>query len=163
MHKLLPRAASLLDAAAAAPLLLSPPRMPTLRLAGSPFVATCPGANPGCIPSPPWLRCDAGRRRGLCSAEAARRGGDTEEREKGGGGRAAPERKQRGRSDALVGSGELLAIPGVGPRNLRKLVDKGFDDVAQLKQFYRDKVCVELFLCSASWIMDYIKFLLPSF
>ena len=62
-----------------------------------------------------------------------------------------------------MGSGELLAIPGVGPRNLRKLVDKGFDDVAQLKQFYRDKVCVELFLCSVSWNMDYVKFLLPSF
>ena len=134
--------------------------MPTLRLAGSPFVPTCPGANPGRIRSPPWLRCDAGRRRGLCSAEAARRGGDTEEREKGGGGRAAPERKQRGRSDALVGSGELLAIPGVGPRNLRKLVDKGFDDVAQLKQLYRDKVCVELFLCFVSWNTDYVNLLL---
>ncbi|EES03967.1 hypothetical protein BDA96_03G402400 [Sorghum bicolor] len=137
MHKLLPRAASFLDAAA--PVLLSSPRMPTLCLVGSPFVPACSGANSGRIRSPPWLRCDAGRRRGLCSAEAARRGGDTEEREKGGGGGAAPQRKQRGRSDALVGSGELLAIPGVGPRNLRKLVDKGFDDVAQLKQFYRDK------------------------
>ncbi|OEL37738.1 Deoxycytidine kinase [Dichanthelium oligosanthes] len=140
MHKLLPRAASSLDAAAVAPLLLSSPRVPTPRLAGSPFLATCPGANPSRIGSPPWLRCDGAGRRGLCSAEAARRGGDTEEeREKGGGGRAVPERRQRGRSDALVGSGELLAIPGVGPRNLRKLVDKGFDGVAQLKQLYRDK------------------------
>lgn len=35
---------------------------------------------------------------------------------------------------------ELLAIPGVGPRNLRKLVDKGFEGVDQLKQLYIDKV-----------------------
>lgn len=35
---------------------------------------------------------------------------------------------------------ELLAIPGVGPRNLRKLVDKGFEGVDQLKQLYVDKV-----------------------
>lgn len=142
MHKLLPRAASFLDAAAAAaaaPLLLSFPRMPTLRLSGSPFVAMRPGGNPSRIRAPPWLHCDAGWRRGLCSAEAARRGGDTEEMEKDGGGRSAPERKQKCRNDALVGRGELLTIPGVGPRNLRKLVDKGFDDVAQLKQLYRDK------------------------
>uniref|UniRef100_A0A452Z6L6 Uncharacterized protein n=1 Tax=Aegilops tauschii subsp. strangulata TaxID=200361 RepID=A0A452Z6L6_AEGTS len=41
-------------------------------------------------------------------------------------------------------SGELLAIPGVGPRNLRKLVDNGFEGVAHLKQLYRDKVRVSL-------------------
>ncbi|KAK9134853.1 hypothetical protein Syun_014183 [Stephania yunnanensis] len=34
---------------------------------------------------------------------------------------------------------DLLAIPGVGPRNLRKLVDKGIGEVADLKQLYRDK------------------------
>ncbi|KAI4320193.1 hypothetical protein MLD38_033699 [Melastoma candidum] len=34
---------------------------------------------------------------------------------------------------------DLLAIPGVGPRNLRKLVDKGIAGVAELKQLYRDK------------------------
>ncbi|PUZ53734.1 hypothetical protein GQ55_5G074100 [Panicum hallii var. hallii] len=135
MHKLLPRAASVLDAATAAPLLLSSPRMPALHLACSSFLAARPGANRSRTRSPQWLHCD-GARRGLCSAEAARRGGDTEEGENG---RAVPERRQRGRSDALAGSGELLAIPGVGPRNLRKLVDKGFDGVAQLKQLYRDK------------------------
>ncbi|PAN27328.2 hypothetical protein PAHAL_5G073200 [Panicum hallii] len=135
MHKLLPRAASVLDAAAAAPLLLSSPRMPALHLACSSFLAARPGANRSRTRSPQWLHCD-GARRGICSAEAARRGGDTEEGENG---RAVPERRQRGRSDALAGSGELLAIPGVGPRNLRKLVDKGFDGVAQLKQLYRDK------------------------
>lgn len=34
---------------------------------------------------------------------------------------------------------ELLGIPGVGPRNLRKLVDGGLRDLARLKQLYRDK------------------------
>ncbi|PAN10155.1 hypothetical protein PAHAL_2G074600 [Panicum hallii] len=36
-------------------------------------------------------------------------------------------------------SAELLGIPGVGPRNLRKLVDGGFRDLARLKQLYTDK------------------------
>lgn len=40
----------------------------------------------------------------------------------------------------VVGVPDLLAIPGVGPRNLRKLVEKGFDGVAQLKRLYKDKV-----------------------
>ncbi|KAL3641823.1 hypothetical protein CASFOL_012638 [Castilleja foliolosa] len=39
----------------------------------------------------------------------------------------------------VAGSPDLLTIPGVGPRNLRKLVEKGYDGVAQLKQLYRDK------------------------
>lgn len=34
---------------------------------------------------------------------------------------------------------DLLAIPGVGPRNFRKLVQKGIAGVAQLKQLYKDK------------------------
>ncbi|XP_042035841.1 uncharacterized protein LOC121782173 [Salvia splendens] len=40
---------------------------------------------------------------------------------------------------SVAGNPDLLTIPGVGPRNLRKLVDKGFDGVAQLKQLYKDK------------------------
>ncbi|KAL3652382.1 hypothetical protein CASFOL_002063 [Castilleja foliolosa] len=40
---------------------------------------------------------------------------------------------------AVVGSPALLAIPAVGPRNLRKLVEKGFEGVAQLKQLYKTK------------------------
>ncbi|KAF3793196.1 Deoxycytidine kinase [Nymphaea thermarum] len=39
----------------------------------------------------------------------------------------------------LQGSADLLTIPGVGPRNLRKLVDNGIEGVADLKQLYRDK------------------------
>lgn len=53
-----------------------------------------------------------------------------ERRARGGGSLDAPPAR----------SMELLAIPGVGPRNLRKLVDKGFQGVAQLKQLYTDKV-----------------------
>lgn len=48
-------------------------------------------------------------------------------------------RVQRRRSGAAVNP-DLLTIPGVGPRNLRKLVEKGFEGVAQLKQLYKDKV-----------------------
>ncbi|CAA0827790.1 P-loop containing nucleoside triphosphate hydrolases superfamily protein [Striga hermonthica] len=40
---------------------------------------------------------------------------------------------------AVAASPDLLTIPGVGPRNLRKLVEKGFEGVAQLKQLYKDK------------------------
>ncbi|KAL2520160.1 P-loop containing nucleoside triphosphate hydrolase superfamily protein [Forsythia ovata] len=53
------------------------------------------------------------------------------------------QRKQRNSGGVgggvVVGSPDLLTIPGVGPRNLRKLVEKGFDGVAQLKQLYKDK------------------------
>jgi thiamine monophosphate synthase len=82
-----------------------------------------------------------------CSLDASRRAGDggSEEDENPRGARAAAERRLRGGTGS--GSGELLAIPGVGPRNLRKLVDNGFEGVAHLKQLYRDKVRVR---CSAA-------------
>ncbi|PHT50222.1 hypothetical protein CQW23_09969 [Capsicum baccatum] len=51
-------------------------------------------------------------------------------------------RRQRGGGGgegAVLASPDLLTIPGVGPRNLRKLVQKGFMGVDQLKQLYRDK------------------------
>ena len=48
-------------------------------------------------------------------------------------------RRQKG-SEVLVGSPDLLAIPGVGPRNLRKLVENGIQGVAELKQLYKEKV-----------------------
>lgn len=67
------------------------------------------------------------------------------------------QRRQRsggggGDGPAVVGTPDLLAIPGVGPRNLRKLVKKGFEGVAQLKQLYKDKVCrfMLLILCMHS-------------
>ncbi|XP_043712045.1 uncharacterized protein LOC122660858 [Telopea speciosissima] len=52
------------------------------------------------------------------------------------------QKRQKGSSSsdsALPGNPDLLTIPGVGPRNLRKLVDKGIAGVAELKQLYRDK------------------------
>ncbi|CAL4900912.1 unnamed protein product [Urochloa decumbens] len=139
MHRL---SLTVIDAAAAMPA--------ALRLGGSPALRVAAARRPGPRP-PPWLRFGGagggGSRRGLlCSAEAARRGGDGEEAEaeearRGGGTRAAAERRMRGGgAAAAVGTSvELLAIPGVGPRNLRKLVDNGFEGVAQLKQLYRDK------------------------
>lgn len=51
-------------------------------------------------------------------------------------------RRQRASSSGgsvVAGNPDLLAIPGVGPRNLRKLVEKGIGGVAELKQLYRDK------------------------
>lgn len=54
------------------------------------------------------------------------------------------QRRQRGSSSlnsgAVAANVDLLTIPGVGPRNLRKLVDKGIGGVAELKQLYKDKV-----------------------
>ncbi|TKW27121.1 hypothetical protein SEVIR_3G237500v4 [Setaria viridis] len=139
MHRL---SLTVIDAAAAMPA--------ALRLGGSPAIRLAAARRPGPRP-PPWLRFGVGggavARRGLlCSAEAARRGGEGEDTEvedarRGSGSRAGAERRMRGGSAAAaVGTSvELLAIPGVGPRNLRKLVDNGFEGVAQLKQLYRDK------------------------
>lgn len=57
-------------------------------------------------------------------------------RRRGGGAATGP---------GLVGNPDLLTIPGVGPRNLRKLVDNGIGDVAELKQLYKDKVLFFVF------------------
>ncbi|TVU39789.1 hypothetical protein EJB05_13229, partial [Eragrostis curvula] len=45
----------------------------------------------------------------------------------------------KGAAFPAKGSLELLGVPGVGPRNLRKLVDFGLRDLARLKQVYKDK------------------------
>ncbi|KAF8768513.1 hypothetical protein HU200_007557 [Digitaria exilis] len=76
--------------------------MPALLLAGSPFLAARPGVNPSRICSRSGCAV-TGPEGNSARPEAGRRGGGTEEeREKGGGGRAVPDRRQRGRSDALV-------------------------------------------------------------
>ncbi|OIV93961.1 hypothetical protein TanjilG_05664 [Lupinus angustifolius] len=52
--------------------------------------------------------------------------------------------RQKGSSSYPISSNsnpDLLAIPGVGPRNLRKLIQKGIAGVAELKQLYKDKFC----------------------
>lgn len=168
MHRLSFLQATIIDA----PLLLSSASMatvPALRL-GSP-----PRSSP---PPPRWLRCGGGGvgeggewsgAEGMaCSVEAlARRGGggesesENEEEEEKRRGRAGERRLRGGGSAAAAaaaaGSGELLSIPGVGPRNQRKLVDNGFEGVAQLKQLYRDKVralrvfCTALICSIANW------------
>eukprot|EP00262_Sarcandra_glabra_P011894 TRINITY_DN2942_c1_g4_i1.p1 TRINITY_DN2942_c1_g4~~TRINITY_DN2942_c1_g4_i1.p1 ORF type:complete len:545 (+),score=87.76 TRINITY_DN2942_c1_g4_i1:144-1778(+) len=48
---------------------------------------------------------------------------------------------------------DLLTIPGVGPRNLRKLVDNGIGGVAELKQLYRDKFYGE----SSQKMVDFLQ------
>ena len=35
---------------------------------------------------------------------------------------------------------DLLTVPGIGPRNMEKLVAKGIGKVSELKQLYMDKV-----------------------
>ncbi|WKA11234.1 hypothetical protein VitviT2T_028757 [Vitis vinifera] len=75
---------------------------------------------------------------GGCSVE------DEEDGEKGSDEKPLRlQRRQRGSSSlnsgAVAANVDLLTIPGVGPRNLRKLVDKGIGGVAELKQLYKDK------------------------
>lgn len=58
----------------------------------------------------------------------------------------------------LSGNPDLLTIPGVGPRNLRKLVDKGIGGVAELKQLYRDKVNGIVLWMLELWVYLYAHF-----
>ncbi|XP_028796991.1 uncharacterized protein LOC114752402 [Neltuma alba] len=50
-------------------------------------------------------------------------------------------RRQKGLSSSFEASlnPDLLTVPGVGPRNLRKLVRKGIAGVVELKKLYKDK------------------------
>jgi len=89
-------------------------------------------------------------------SEKVSESGDGEEGEKGseekplrlsgggGGGSSTTGRRQRGSASLIVGNPDLLTIPGVGPRNLRKLVEKGIGGLAELKQLYKDKVLFSL-------------------
>ncbi|RWV93894.1 hypothetical protein BHE74_00027042 [Ensete ventricosum] len=77
----------------------------------------------------------------------------TQQRAASGGSSTVERRPSGGIFDASPeGSLELLTIPGVGPRNLRKLVDKGFEGVAQLKQLYIDKVVLPIDLILAVFV-----------
>ncbi|KAL6961994.1 hypothetical protein U1Q18_036951 [Sarracenia purpurea var. burkii] len=64
-------------------------------------------------------------------------------------------RRQKGSSvgEAPLGNPDLLTIPGVGPRNLRKLVEKGIAGVAELKQLYKDK----FFGKSSQTMVDFLQ------
>ncbi|XP_020102776.1 uncharacterized protein LOC109720227 [Ananas comosus] len=140
---------------------------PLLRRA---FLAGAPRRPPSPVSS--WL--PGSDRRGFAAAEAARNrekvgslgkddgaaqeeeGEEEEEKRSRAPPQRVAERRQRGGggvSAPPVGSLELLAIPGVGPRNLQKLVDKGFQGVAQLKQLYRDKFFGE----SSEKMVEYLK------
>ncbi|KAL5192882.1 Deoxycytidine kinase [Glycine soja] len=64
-------------------------------------------------------------------------------------------RRQKGStsSSPAPSNPDLLAIPGVGPRNFRKLVQKGIAGVAQLKQLYKDK----FFGKSSDTMVEYLQ------
>ncbi|KAJ4810862.1 Deoxycytidine kinase [Rhynchospora pubera] len=103
--------------------------------------------NPNVNCGSAWLSC-RGARRSFSAVEASQKGEkcdesveeveghEMEKREKV---IKSVDRRNRGGNSVNEESMELLAIPGIGPRNLRKLVDKGYQGVAQLKQLYRDK------------------------
>lgn len=92
-------------------------------------------------PRTAWQRAASDVAFSASAAAAAVEGemGGPEEEEKPA---ARLSRRQRGGSSnggALAGNPDLLTIPGVGPRNLRKLVENGISGVAELKQLYKDK------------------------
>ncbi|KAH6765133.1 P-loop containing nucleoside triphosphate hydrolases superfamily protein [Perilla frutescens var. frutescens] len=74
---------------------------------------------------------------GTCAGNPDNGGGDVSPDNDGENVRRV-QRRQRSCA-AVAGNPDLLTIPGVGQRNLRKLVEKGFEGVAQLKQLYKDK------------------------
>ncbi|KDP34816.1 hypothetical protein JCGZ_11178 [Jatropha curcas] len=100
---------------------------------------------------PTWFRTAAGSE-GPVTVEATKSaveglkssdGGDEEKVDKGEKGfseeKAARMNRRHKGSSEVVGNADLLTIPGVGPKNLRKLMEKGFREMAELKQFYKDK------------------------
>jgi predicted flap endonuclease-1-like 5' DNA nuclease len=94
----------------------------------------------------------------LAAGEGVRSSGDGDEEgkgekiEKGAEEKAARlSRRQKGTGGDMEGNADLLIIPGVGPKNLRKLVEKGFTGMAELKQFYKDKVMVIVFVIFKFW------------
>ncbi|CAK8564685.1 unnamed protein product [Lathyrus sativus] len=62
-------------------------------------------------------------------------------------------RRQKVSSSPSSSNPDLLAIPGVGPRNFKKLVQKGIQGVAQLKQLYKDK----FFGKSSDQMVEYLQ------
>uniref|UniRef100_A0A2N9ESG6 DUF4216 domain-containing protein n=1 Tax=Fagus sylvatica TaxID=28930 RepID=A0A2N9ESG6_FAGSY len=54
-----------------------------------------------------------------------------------------------------------MEIPGVGPRNLRKLVEKGIGGVAELKQSYKDKCLSDWSNKSFTTLFQILQDLLP--
>ncbi|GAB4844801.1 hypothetical protein Ancab_038189 [Ancistrocladus abbreviatus] len=94
-----------------------------------------------------WLHTTAGGDRSVslaaiegsldCLQDGGNEGGDNSEEKP-----VKMSRRQRSSANAvsgLPGNPDLLTVPGVGPRNLRKLVDNGIAGLAELKQLYKDK------------------------
>jgi predicted flap endonuclease-1-like 5' DNA nuclease len=48
--------------------------------------------------------------------------------------------------NVAIPSPDLLTVPGIGPRNMEKLVAKGIAKLANLKQLYLDKVLLSNYL-----------------
>ncbi|GAB4861451.1 hypothetical protein Ancab_036653 [Ancistrocladus abbreviatus] len=94
-----------------------------------------------------WLNTSAGCDGSMSPAEGECLSGGLEDVDNKGGvtsGEKPVKMSRRQRSSAHAVSGfpgnpDLLTVPGVGPRNLRKLVDKGIAGLAELKQLYKDK------------------------
>ncbi|XWS24797.1 hypothetical protein CRYUN_Cryun27aG0015500 [Craigia yunnanensis] len=98
---------------------------------------TCLRAWPGRVGIRPAWCHSGGVEEQLSTIEGSKCLGGNEEKEE----KVKPirlNRRQKG-SGALVESPDLLTIPGVGPRNLRKLVENGIQGVDELKQLYKDK------------------------
>ncbi|KAJ4839281.1 hypothetical protein Tsubulata_011433, partial [Turnera subulata] len=103
------------------------------------------------VSRPAWYCTVAGRPDGWSAAAVAVEGlrdgsaGGGAEAEEGGEdkmvqkGGARISRRQKAAGSDIEGNADLLTIPGVGPKNLRKLVENGFTGMAELKQFYKDK------------------------
>ncbi|CAL1363610.1 unnamed protein product [Linum trigynum] len=65
-------------------------------------------------------------------------GGEEKEKQQQQQGKISRRQKGSPSGDA-VSNADLLTIPGVGPKNLRKLVEKGLSGMTELKQLYKDK------------------------
>ncbi|GKV51296.1 hypothetical protein SLEP1_g57964 [Rubroshorea leprosula] len=106
---------------------------------------------------PAW--CHTGRVDGLVAAvEGLKVSGKdssipTEKGEKGEEDKPMRLNRRHKGSNGLVGNPDLLTIPGVGPRNLRKLVENGIQGVAELKQLYKDK----FFGKASQRMVEYLK------
>ncbi|WCJ44257.1 P-loop containing nucleoside triphosphate hydrolases superfamily protein [Euphorbia peplus] len=95
------------------------------------------------VARPAWFCTVAGKDGSVTAAAAViavdgLKGEEDGDGDKGGEKTVRLNRRQRGSSEVLSNA-DLLTIPGVGPKNLRKLVQKGFRGMAELKQLYKDK------------------------
>lgn len=123
------------------------------------------------VARPAWYCTVAGGQEGsvvtaaaLAAGEGVRSSGDEDEEgigeksEKGAEEKAVRlSRRQKGTGGDVEGNADLLIIPGVGPKNLRKLVEKGFTGMAELKQFYKDKVMVIVFVNFEFWCSGFVS------